>query len=176
MPTTPSPDPLETLAARHAETRRRCAALPGLLASGNDAPAVSFRAAQAAELLAYFDGPARRARQIQEQCLFPALIESMAGSDAVCLRGMTEGLRSERQRLDGIWHARLRPALAQLAAGEPAAIDAAAVQAWTEDFQRCLQRADDELLPMAARLLTDEALSTLGECRLPDEQRQGTAE
>ncbi len=166
-PAHPAADPLAALAARHAETRRRCEALrrlaveeEGGAASGADR---TEHANQAAELLAYFDGPARHAREAQERDLFPALIESMAGSDAVCLRGMTEGLRGERARLDGLWRGRLRPVLARLAAGEAARLDPETTGAWAEDFQRHLEAADDELLAMAARLLTDEALAELGE-------------
>ncbi|WP_269494067.1 hemerythrin domain-containing protein [Castellaniella sp. S9] len=169
-PPIPPADAIEALALRHAETQRRCEALLPLLAPAGaaPAPAPAARATAAAELLAYFDGAAQRAREAQEHGVFPALIESMAGSDAVCLRGMTDGLRDERRRLDGIWRARLRPALAQLAAHAPATIDEAAARAWVADFQRYLQAADEELLPMAARLLTDEALAELGE-RWPPE-------
>ncbi|MER1968646.1 hemerythrin domain-containing protein [Castellaniella sp. GW247-6E4] len=156
-PLPPAIDPIEALAARHAETRRHCEALRRLAAGGGAATG----AKRAAELLAYFDGPARQAREDQEQDLFPALIESMAGSDAVCLRGMTEGLRAERARLDGIWRARMRPALAQMAAGAPTTLDEAEAGAWAEDFHRHLQMADEELLPMAARLLADDVLAEL---------------
>lgn len=156
---TPPADPIDALLARHAETSRQCDALLQLSAAGPGTAPIESRAA---DLLAYFDGPAQAARRIQEHGLFPALIESMAGSDAVCLRGMTQGLRDERRRLDGIWRARLRPALARLAAGaDPATTwDAATVQSWVEDFKQYLCMADEELLPMAARLLIDETWAT----------------
>ena len=140
-----SPDPIARLLAVHAETRRRLQAA----AAG---PAVA-----PAALAAWLDGPARIADDILEQRLFPALIEAMAGSDAVCLQGMTGGLARDRADLDRRWRQAVRPALDGTAA--PATGDALA--AWTGDYQAWLARADEELLPMAARLLDDTALDEL---------------
>ena len=44
-------------------------------------------------------------------------IESMAASDAVCLREMIEGLKADHRALEAIW-ARLRDVLQRIAAGE----------------------------------------------------------
>ncbi len=86
-----SPDPIARLLAVHAETRTRLQAL----AAGCAAVPADFAA-----LAAWVDGPAHIAHDILEQRLFPALIESMAGSDAVCLKGMTGGLAQSRADLD----------------------------------------------------------------------------
>lgn len=158
--TTPAFDPLLALTAQHAETVRQCQALEGLAAL-SAAPARRGLDAQASTLLDYFEGPALHARRMQEQYVFPALIESMAGSDAVCLHDMTHGLQDERQRLDRIWHTQLRPVLLRLSAGEHIALDPEVTNAWVHDFQLHLQVTDQELLPMAARLLTDEALAEI---------------
>ncbi|CDM24684.1 Chromosome segregation ATPases [Castellaniella defragrans 65Phen] len=161
-----SPDPLARLQAVHAGTRRRLQALAGAEASDP-------RAA-----IAWIEGPARIAHDILEQRLFPALIESMAGSDAVCLKGMTGGLARGRADLDRRWRQAVRPALEERAdaAGRDArdardtrgardaheACDAhETLAAWTGDYLDWLTRADEELLPMAARLLDDAALDEL---------------
>lgn len=140
-----SPDPIARLLAVHAETRRRLQAA----AAG---PAVA-----PAALAAWLDGPARIADDILEQRLFPALIESMAGSDAVCLRGMTGGLARDRANLDRRWRQVVRPALD----GPAAAAAHDVLAAWADDSLARLRRADEELLPMAARLLDDAALDAL---------------
>ncbi len=144
MSTPPSPDPIARLLAVHAETRRRLQAAGG-------------HASEPAALAAWIDGPARVAHDILEQRLFPALIESMAGSDAVCLKGMTGGLARDRADLDRRWRQAIRPALD--GAADPA--DGNALAAWTGDYLAWLARADGELLPMAARLLDDAALDEL---------------
>ncbi|GAA0229342.1 hemerythrin domain-containing protein [Castellaniella daejeonensis] len=136
-----SPDPIVRLQAVHAETRR----LLQPLAGGAMAPAT---------LPAWIGGPARIAHDILEQRLFPALIESMAGSDAVCLKGMTAGLARDRADLDRRWRQAVLPALGDNPAGS-------ALAAWASDYLAWLARADEELLPMAARLLDDASLDEL---------------
>ena len=144
MSSLPPPDPIARLLAIHAETRRR-------LQAWADAPSVS------PALDAWLEGPAHRADQILEQRLFPALIESMAGSDATCIKGMTSGLAQTRAALDQRWHHTVRPALRE--APDSTAPDACLT--WIRDMQAWLARADTELLPMAARLLDDDALAAL---------------
>ncbi len=139
------PDPVARLLAVHAETRRHLQALAAGQASASPAA------------IAWIDGPARGAHDILERRLFPALLESMAGSDAVCLKGMTGGLARGRADLDRRWRQAVRPALEGPA--DPAAQGALA--AWTGDYLAWLARADEELLPMAARLLDDAALDEL---------------
>ncbi|MCZ4331180.1 hypothetical protein [Castellaniella denitrificans] len=144
MSTPPPPDPIGRLHAVHAETRRR---LQGALG----------RAAHWPALAAWIDGPARAAHDILEQRLFPALIESMAGSDAVCLKAMTGGLVRDRADLDRRWRQTARPALD----GVTVAAVGVDLATWADDYLAWLARADGELLPMAARLLDDAALDAL---------------
>lgn len=112
----------------------------------------------------WLEGPAQVQRQILENQVFPVLVESMAGSDAVCLRDLVTGLTRERDGLDQRWRATIHP---QLAAG---ALTGADLPAWVAAFESHLQRVDSELLPMVPRLFDDEALDALGRaCRdLPD--------
>lgn len=136
----PADDPIAQLLADHTATQHQLA----LLAD----PACRAQAA------AWFDGPAPEQHRILQQLLFPALIESMAGSDAVCLKGMTQGLSELGQALDQRWHA-IRDHLGD------ATTATTALPAWIDDYQTYLQQADEELLPMASRLLDDAALDLL---------------
>ena len=86
----------------------------------------------------------------QERDLFPALVESMAGSDAICLRELTAGCTREHRALE----AALRRA-GDVPADSP-----------TRPFERLrnlceqhLAREETELLPMAARLLGDDEVA-----------------
>jgi hemerythrin-like domain-containing protein len=153
--------PLEMLSACHHRVERQCATLRRLVAHlpahGADADA---RAAAAA-VLRYFDSSAKDHHADEESDLFPALIESMAGSDAVCLREMIDALTGDHRVLESHWQ-RLRPVLLGIAAGDPLPLLPAEVEAFVALYERHIAREEAELLPMAARLLGHEALERLG--------------
>lgn len=154
--------PLEMLAECHRRVEAQLGTLqrlvPHLAARGSDRAA-----AEAAEaVLRYFEQAAPRHHADEEQDLFPALFESMAGSDAVCLRGIVEALLAEHAELDRRWRA-LRTALRRVAAREPATLEAAEVQAFQALYAAHIAREEGELLPMAARLLSDETLARIGQ-------------
>ncbi|MGH8821223.1 MAG: hemerythrin domain-containing protein [Rhodoferax sp.] len=153
--------PLEMLSACHDRIARQCATLrrlvPHLAQHGADQEARTA----ATHVMRYFDTSAIDHHQDEEVDLFPALIESMAGSDAVCLHQMTEGLTLDHRALEAQWQ-RLRITLAKVAAGESAPLSANDVEALVGLYERHLEREDTELLPMAARLLGDDALAIIG--------------
>src|SRR6185295_789631 len=93
-----------------------------------------------------------------EECdLFPALIESMAGSDAVCLRELIQVLGIEHRELEARWQC-LRPSLEDISGNGATSLDAAEVEALTALYDQHIAREELELLPMAARLLSDDEL------------------
>lgn len=154
--------PLDLLSACHERMGRQCATLKRLAAHvaehGPDAAAQTA----AASVLRYFDTAAMHHHRDEEEDLFPALIESMAGSDAVCLHGLVDGLTQEHRQLEAAWR-RLQGALQALGAGQPAELDGARVDAFCALYATHIQREEDELLPMAARLLDDRALADIGQ-------------
>ncbi|HVL59656.1 MAG TPA: hemerythrin domain-containing protein [Burkholderiaceae bacterium] len=154
--------PLELLAACHERIQRHCATLRRLAAHlathGSDADARS-----AAEgVLRYFDTAARDHHADEERDLFPALHEALAGSDPICVRELTDALTHEHRALEAAW-VRLRDPLQRIAAGEPAMLAPADVDAPVSLYERHLEREDGELLPMAERLLDDAQLARLGQ-------------
>jgi hemerythrin-like domain-containing protein len=153
--------PLEMLAACHLRVAGQCATLrrlvPHLLAHGSDTDAQ----VAAAAVMRYFDTAAKDHHADEEADLFPALLESMAGSDAVCLRTLTSSLTAEHRVLEQQWR-ELRTVLARVAAGDAVLLDAHAIDAWIGGYERHIAREDAELLPSAARLLGDEALERIG--------------
>jgi hemerythrin-like domain-containing protein len=163
--------PLEMLAACHLRVQEQCATLQRLArhvgAHGSDAQACSA----AAGVMRYFDTAARHHHDDEEIDLFPALIESMAGSDAVCLRDLTEALMRDHRELDRRWRA-LRAVLEQVAAGAPVQLDATEVDAFVDRYAAHIAREEAELLPMAERLLGDDALEHIGRAM---RQRRGIA-
>lgn len=164
--------PLEMLAACHGRIEAQLHTLRRLLvhlpAHGAD------RAAReaAAAVTRYFDLAAPQHHADEEDDLFPALLESMAGSDAVCLRAITNGLVADHRQLERAW-ADLRARLSQLQAGDANALltdGAHAAQAFIGAYETHLAREDRELLPLAARLLSDAELDRIG---LAMRQRRG---
>jgi hemerythrin-like domain-containing protein len=153
--------PLEMLSACHARIERQCSTLrrmlPYLARCGADAEA---RAAARA-VMHYFDTSAPQHHADEEEDLFPALIESAAGSDAVCLRTSIAALSADHRALEAGWQ-RVRGVLERVAAGEPVLLDADDVESLIEAYARHIRREEDELLPMAQRLLDDAALARVG--------------
>ena len=153
--------PLEMLEACHHRVQRQCATLRRLPAhlAAHGADADARGAAEA--VMRYFDTAAVHHHADEEADLFPALIESMAGSDAVCLREMIDGLCTEHQTLECHWR-RLRVLLAQIAEGRRDTLADADVLPLVELYTQHIAREEAELLPMAARLLDDAALERIG--------------
>jgi len=153
--------PLEMLAACHGRIEAQCASLRRLVQHlpfhGADEPARQAAVA----VMRYFDIAAPQHHEDEEVDLFPALIESMAGSDAVCLRELTESLARDHRVLEAAWRV-LRRMLEGVARGDAAALDAGRAEEFARACEQHLAREDAELLPMAARLLDDAALSRIG--------------
>ena len=153
--------PLEMLSACHGRIEDKCATLRRLQAHlpthGSDEEA---RAA-AAGLLRYFDLSAIQHHDDEEQDLFPALLESMAGSDPVCLRELTVSLSAEHRELEGRWR-RIRTVLERVVEGRSVSLGFDEVEAFASLYARHIQREEQELLPMAARLLGEEELGRVG--------------
>lgn len=153
--------PLEMLSACHLRIEQQCSTLrrlgAHLAARGADAEA---RAA-AASVIRYFETAANDHHADEEEDLFPALIESMAGSDAVCLRELTRGLTAEHRELEARWR-RLRCALERVVASESALLEPSEVEGFVALYERHIGNEESELLPMAARLLSDVELDRIG--------------
>jgi hemerythrin-like domain-containing protein len=97
----------------------------------------------------------------EEVDLFPALIESMAGSDAVCLRELTALLTAEHRELEQRWRA-LRGQLEQVADGHAASLPDDEVLSFIGLYERHIAREEAELLPLAGRLLSEVELDRIG--------------
>jgi hemerythrin-like domain-containing protein len=153
--------PLEMLAACHGRVQHQCDTLLRLLqhVQGHGADRPAQEAARA--VMRYFDTAARHHHEDEEQDLFPALLESMAGSDAVCLRELTSSLCADHRGLEQRWSV-LRQALQQIVDGSAAACDAADVTGFVAAYGQHIAREEAELLPLAARLLSDIELDRIG--------------
>ena len=153
--------PIEMLAACHHRVERQCATLRRLTRHlGTHGVDTDARIAAAA-VLRYFDTAARDHHADEEVDLFPALVESMAGSDAVCIRDLIDALTLDHRALEAHWQ-RLRGSLKEIADGSLSQLTDADVEAFIALYERHIAREEHELLPMAHRLLSDDALDRVG--------------
>lgn len=153
--------PLEMLSACHGRIERQCTTLQRLVSRLEFHDADEDARAAAANVMRYFDTAAKHHHEDEEKDLFPALIESMAGSDPVCLREMTQSLAAEHRELEARWR-HLRIELEQIVAGHAVRLSSEDVQALVGLYQRHMEHEEQELLPMAARLLSDDELERIG--------------
>ncbi len=164
--------PLEMLSACHGRIKDQCATLRRLVVhlaahGADDGARIAAR-----NVMRYFDHAANDHHADEEQDLFPALLESMAGSDPVCLREMTAGLTAEHRQLEALWR-RVRADLQRIGEGESASLRADAAEELVALYERHIEREERELLPMAARLLSDQDLARIGRAM---RERRGIAE
>ncbi len=154
--------PLEMLSACHGRIEDQCSTLRRLVAHV-DASGVDEQARTAARaVVRYFETAAGLHHADEEENLFPALVESMAGSDPVCIRELTQRLVAQHRRLESQWR-RVREALERLIeAGDPAWLDPGDVDALVTSYEEHIALEERELLPMAARLLGDGELDAMG--------------
>lgn len=168
--------PLAVLAACHERIERQCATLERLAAHLATAGADEAARTAASGVIRYFTRAALDHHADEETDLFPALLEAMAGSDAICLRTLLDSLAAEHVTLAAHWR-QLHPHLSKVLADDPKVVQskqnagagetpevgsfAATVAAFVAAYRTHIARENAELLPMAARLLGDDDLARL---------------
>ncbi len=164
-----SGSPLATISGCHTRTSQQCADLRRLVLHlgecGCDAQAQQL----SRQILQHFDSAAFQNHVEEEAFLFPTLLESMAGSDAVCLREMASSLTRQHRALERMWEG-LREQVSAIATAGSAALGAVDVEAFIEANQRHMECEEAELLPMASRLFTDNELAYLRDALCGDHQ------
>jgi len=153
--------PLEMLAACHGRIRNQCSTLLRLRSHLSKAGADAAARTAARGIIRYFDSAARQHHEDEEQDLFPALLESIAGSNPVCLRELLDSLKNDHRELERRWGA-VRAWLAIVEAGEAAPQDRAEIDTFVDLYERHAMREENELFPMAERLLGSEELDRIG--------------
>lgn len=152
--------PLEWLSACNARLLQHCASLRrlGMYLSkvGLDSEA---RAALEA-LLHFFDDVLPLQHADEEEDLFPALLEAMAGSDALCIHEMAQGLTVEHREARRLWE-QLRPVVSRVASGAAASLPLETIEKFIAVCHNAAAREQGELLPMADRLLADQQLDDM---------------
>ena len=155
-------EPLQLLAELHGRLQGYCSALLRLEGQVSAVGASAAVHAAAGGLRRNVDRLTGRLHQDEEQELFPALRDCMAGSDAVCIRQMIDARVEEHREIETRWLG-VRQWLEQVEAGQAAPPARGTVAAFVDLYLSHLTQEDGELLPMAERLLSDDALAQIGE-------------
>ena len=154
--------PLQLLAELHGRLQGQCDALVRLQERLATADASSAVRAAAGSVRRAFERIAGPLHQAEEQDLFPALLESTAGADAACICEMIDARAAEHRDIEARWLG-IRQWLEAVEAGYPGMPQRDDVEAFASLCRRHLVQEDQELLPMAERLLSDAALTGIGE-------------
>jgi hemerythrin-like domain-containing protein len=164
--------PLEMLSACHGRVERQCQTLrrlvPHLVSHGSDDDARKA----AANVMRYFDTAAQDHHADEEVDLFPALLQAAAGDDAARVRALVALLLAEHRELATHWQ-QLRATLKRVAAGEPVTLGGGEVEALVTRYETHIAREEEELLPLAGRLLDVAKLDDIGRAM---RQRRGLAD
>lgn len=159
--------PLEMLSACHDRIEDRCELLHRLLrhmaSHGRDE-----QVRQAAEsVLRYFDTAGEHHHDDEERDLFPALVAQDAGATAA----LVAALRADHVEMRAAWQ-RLRTPLTRIARGASldddaaseaeSVLDAGDVERFTALYRAHIAREEEDLLPLARRVLGGAALQTVG--------------
>lgn len=160
-PTASTEAPLEMLAACHIRIQHQCQTLQRLATHiqthGCDEQAQSAATA----IMRYFDTAAVDHHADEEEDVFPALLESVAGSDPVCIRQLIDRLCHEHRLLEASWRA-LRKNLVRIANGESVVLAPAEVDTFISQYNAHLELEEQELLPLANRLLSLHDIDRIG--------------
>lgn len=153
--------PLEMLSACHGRVERQCQTLqrlvPHLAANGPDQAARDA----AKSILLYFDTSAKHHHADEEEDLFPALLQAVPASGMAALRELIDALCAQHRELEQVW-GRIRWKLEGIWLGIGPELGADEVAEMVDLYQRHIAREEDELLPLAARLLDDSQLDGVG--------------
>ncbi len=153
--------PLEMLSACHGRVERQCQTMlrlvPHLAANGPDQAA--REAAQS--VIRYFDTSARHHHADEEEDLFPALLQSAPAAELQHLSGLIDALRAQHRELERAW-SELRGKLEPIGLGMKPVLDAEQVGRLVGLYRSHIAREEEELLPLAARLLGAAQLDAVG--------------
>ncbi len=151
--------PIEMLAACHERIEDRIDVLrrllPHLASHGCDGEARQA----AANVIRYFDTAGEHHHEDEETDLFPVLIERAANGKETAV--LIDRLRSDHVRMRALWQS-LRAPLSAMAAGSSAELDRAIVSEFTRVYEEHIALEERELFPLAARVLDENVLKTLG--------------
>lgn len=153
--------PLEMLSACHGRVESQCQTLlrlvPHIAANGSDQAA--REAAQ--NVMRYFDTSAKHHHADEEEDLFPVLLKTAPEAELAHLRKLIDTLLGQHRELELAW-SQVRWKLEGIWLGMKPDLSADEVARMVDLYRLHIAREEDELLPLAARLLGEAQLDGVG--------------
>jgi hemerythrin-like domain-containing protein len=153
--------PLEMLSACHGRVERQCQTMlrlvPHVAANGPDQAA--REAAQ--NVMRYFDTSAKHHHADEEEDLFPALLKAAPETELVPLHELIDALLGQHRELESAW-SQIRWKLEGIWLGMKPDLGAEEVGRMVDLYRMHIAREEEELLPLAARLLAVAELDSVG--------------
>lgn len=148
------PDPLHDFSRSHAGILDRLEALRALPERLADPRADQAALREAtAQLMRFFREAVIEHHAEEEEALFPAVARSAArGDEAALVMSLAIRLTREHRQIEAEWKA-LEPALALVARGKPAELDAAALRRLCDTYAAHARFEEAAYLPLAASVL-----------------------
>lgn len=145
--------PVDLLDACHARILRMCETVVQIAAHVAQHEVDEDARIAARNVVRFFDTAGANHHRDEEHDLFPALYHGVPSAELNATRALLARLRAEHLHLDALW--------ADMRARLPG-VDAAHAQAFREAYRSHIDLEERELLPLARRVLGDEALTLLG--------------
>jgi hemerythrin-like domain-containing protein len=153
--------PLEMLSACHGRVERQCQTLlrlvPHVAENGPDQAA--REAAQ--NVMRYFDTSAKHHHADEEEDLFPMLLQVTPEAELARLRELIAALLGQHRELESAW-GQVRWKLEGIWLGMKPDLGAEEVGRMVDLYRAHIAREEDELLPLAARVLGEAQLDVVG--------------
>lgn len=162
-------DPVDMLSACHGRVRKQCATLKALMPHLHTKGADDEAAAAAHRVMRYFDEAAVHHHADEEEDLFPRLMKALQTStlgpaEKNGIQVLLSRLRQEHANMGAAWQT-VRTCLLKVRSHQLP--DLVAMQPLIERFTQAYEAhtalEDEQLLPLAARVLEASALKSLGQ-------------
>lgn len=153
--------PIEMLDQCHQRIRRTCDLLARIAAHIRSHGCDGDARDAALMVVRFFDTAGANHHRDEEEDFFPALVHYVPSAELNAVRCLVFKLRAQHAELDAMW-AGLRPFVVAIAAGRESELTVDLAQSFSAATERHIATEEEELLPLARRVLGEPLLARLG--------------
>jgi len=154
--------PIDILDGCHERIRRQCVTIQRIAEHVAERGADDEARQAARGVMRYFDTAGADHHRDEEEDLFPALLHAVANAELAGTRVLIDRLQADHVRLDVSWR-EMRGLLLRLVDSGDCVPDVATARAFSASYDRHIALEEEEMLPLARRVLDTRTLARLGE-------------